>query len=57
MRQWTVWMVVWTPLVLWRWHLEDATLILHGLMTVGVLMPLWYVERELKSEPFQPSGT
>ena len=35
MRQWTVWMVVWTPLVLWRWHLEDATLILCGLMTVG----------------------
>ena len=49
MRQWTVWMVVWTPLVLWRWRLEDATLILCGLMTVGVLMPLWYVERELKS--------
>ena len=43
------WMVVWTPLVLWRWRLEDATLILCGLMTVGVLMPLWYVERELKS--------
>ena len=56
MRQWTVWMVVWTPLVMWRWQLEDATLILCGLMTVGVLMPLWYVERELKSAPFQPSG-
>ena len=36
--------------------MEDATLILCGLMTVGVLMPLWYVERELKSAPFQPSG-
>lgn len=56
MRQWTVWMVVWTPLVLWRWRLEDATLILCGLMTVGVLLPVWFVERELKTNPYQPSG-
>ena len=56
MRQWTVWMVVLTPLVLWRWRLEDATLILCGLMTVGVFLPVWFVERELKTNPHQPSG-
>ena len=57
MRHWTWWMVVWTPLVGWRWGLEPGILILSGLMTVGVILPLYYVERELKQgEPFEPLG-
>lgn len=55
--QWTIWMVVWTPLVIWRWGLDGSVLITNGLMTVGVLLPLWYVERELKHPPFRASGT
>ncbi len=56
-RQWTIWMVVWTPLVIWRWGLDASVLITNGLMTVGVLLPLWYVERELKHPPFHASGS
>lgn len=53
MRHWTWWMVAWTPLVGWRWGLEPGILILSGLMTVGVMLPLFYVERELKKgEPY-----
>ena len=36
--------------------MEYATLILCGLMTVGVFLPVWFVERELKTNPHQPSG-
>ena len=57
LHQWTIWMVVWTPLVMWRWGLDASVLITNGLMTVGVLLPLWYVERELKHPPFRASGT
>lgn len=57
MRHWTWWMVAWTPLVGWRWDLETGVLILSGLMTAGVLLPLFYVERELHGEePFRPRG-
>lgn len=56
-RQWTIWMMVWTPLVIWRWGLDASVLITNGLMTVGVLVPLWYVERELKHPPFHASGS
>ena len=57
MRHWTWWMVAWTPLVGWRWGLEPGILILSGFMTVGVILPLFYVERELKrGEPFLPAG-
>jgi hypothetical protein len=57
MRQWTIWMVAWTPFVLWCWDGEPALLVLCGLMTTGVLLPLWFVERELKAVPFCPSGS
>ena len=51
-RQWAIWMVVWTPLVIWRWGLDGSVLITNGLMTAGILLPLWYVERELKYPRF-----
>jgi hypothetical protein len=54
---WTWWMVLWTPLVGWRWGLESGILILSGLMTAGVILPLCYVERELKrGKPFAADG-
>jgi hypothetical protein len=57
MRDWTWWMVAWTVLVPWRWGLENGVLILCGLMTLGVLLPLIFVERELKgTAPFTPKG-
>lgn len=56
-RQWAVWMVVWTPLVIWRWGLDASVLITNGLLTVGVILPLWYVERELGHQPFRASGS
>ena len=57
LRQWAVWMVVWTPLVIWRWGLDASVLIMNGLMTIGVILPLWYIERELNQPPFRASGT
>jgi hypothetical protein len=57
MKHWTWWMVTWTPLVGWRWGLEPGILIMSGLMTVGVLLPLHYIERELKQGgPFVSQG-
>lgn len=57
MRHWTYWMVIWTPLVAWRWGLDPGILVGHMLMTVGVLVPFFYVERELKAgEPHQARG-
>ncbi len=55
--RWTLWMVVWTPLVGWRWGVENGVLIASGLMTLGVLLPLYFVERELrKGPPYRPQG-
>lgn len=45
---WTWWMVAWTPVVWWRWGVETGSLVTCMLMTLGVLLPLFYVERELK---------
>ena len=57
MRHWTWWMVAWTPVVWWRWGVETGTLVACLLMTVGVLTPLFFVERELKAgPPFVRSG-
>ena len=51
MKDWTIWMVLWTPLAQWRWGGESAILVTSGLLTLGVLLPLVLVERELKLEP------
>ena len=57
MRRWTWWMAIWTPLVGWRWGIESGILITHGLMTFGVLLPLFCVERELKAGfPYTENG-
>ena len=57
MRHWTWWMLAWTPIVGWRWGLEPGILILSGLMIIGVILPLYYVERELKDgEPYEAKG-
>ena len=50
MKDWLIWMVLWTPLAQWRWE-ESAILVTSGLLTLGVLLPLVLVERELKLEP------
>ena len=51
MRDWTIWMVLWTPLAQWRWGGESAILVMSGLLTLGVMLPLVLVERELKQGP------
>ena len=51
MRDWTIWMVLWTPLAQWRWGGESAILVMSGLLTLGVMLPLFLVERELKQGP------
>ena len=57
MTTWTTWMVAWTA---WAWIFEDAErgiLITNGLMTLGVCLPLYFVEMELKKgEPYTPKG-
>ena len=57
MKDWTWWMTLWTPLIWWRWGEDPGVLIMHGLLTVGVCLPLFFVERELKAgSPYKPSG-
>ena len=56
-RDWTVWMVLWTPMAQWRWGGEGGILVMSGLLTLGVLLPLFFVERELKQgPPFKAQG-
>lgn len=58
MRDWTIWMVIWTPLAQWRWGGDSAILVTSGLLTLGVLLPLFFVERELKQgAPFSAQGS
>ena len=57
MKDWTWWMALWTPLIWWRWGIDSGVRIMHGLLTVGVCLPLFFVERELRSgAPYAPSG-
>lgn len=57
MKDWTWWMALWTPLVWWRWGSDSGVLVMHVLLTVGVCLPLFFVERELKAgAPYAPSG-
>ena len=53
-RDWTVWMVLWTPMAHWRWGVRALFSSCQAL-TLGVLLPLFFVERELKlGPPLQP---
>ena len=36
---WTMWMVIWTPLAQWTWRGESAHLVMSGLLTLGVRRP------------------
>ncbi|MEC7477846.1 MAG: SdpI family protein [Bacteroidota bacterium] len=50
-RDWTIGIVLWTPLAHWIWGGESAILVMSGLLTLGVMLPLFFVERELKQGP------
>ena len=57
MKGWTWWMACWTPLIWWRWGSDTGVMIMHGLLTVGVCLPLFFVERELRlGAPFSRQG-
>jgi len=57
-KHWTLWMVCWTPCVGWRWGIGNGVLIASGLMTLGVLLPLFFVERELRlGPPYKAQGS
>ena len=53
--EWTGYMVLWTVILSWTGRGEEAVLTASGLMTLGVLLPLIFIEQELKQGPPYPS--
>ena len=49
--QWTGYMVLWAAILSWIGRGEEAVLTASGLMTLGVLLPLIFIEQELKQGP------
>ena len=49
--EWTGYMVFWTVILSWTGRGEEAILTASGLMTLGVLLPLIFIEKELKQGP------